>query len=184
MTKRTNMMREQKPGQHGGKRPGAGHPPGVSIFARTAGLTGPGAIHDVRQRHRQLIAEIQGSKRDPLLVLIDIATDKRKPDALRVEAAAVAVRYVHPALSATQVSLHHVQADQSTVMQLLTQRLDRLAPPDQPVIDAAVLPNPEQALVRPQETAEVVSACDQPGEPPDPDAPVEPWQALLEACAG
>ncbi len=126
------------PGKHGGYRPGAGRPIGSSVHQH---LTGKGlaALTDHRLMQRHMIEQIRGSEQDPLLVLLEIATDRRKPDPLRVEAAGIACRYVHPTLASAQVHMLHRTVDPAATLQILTERLNRLAPPP-PVVEA--LPDP------------------------------------------
>jgi len=118
-TKRTNG------GSRGGWRPGAGRPPGkVLQSAKSLNLN----LNDRKGARQELIAAIQGSDADPLLVLLEIACDRAKPDEIRVQAAAVAVRHVHPTLQQSQLHLVHQKAEQGRVLELLHERLDRLAP--------------------------------------------------------
>lgn len=76
---------------HGGRREGSGRKP--------AGGLSPTKV--LRTEARALLAEIVGTKRDPLMVAIDIASDPSKPDALRLEAALGASRFLHPMVSST-----------------------------------------------------------------------------------
>ncbi len=112
--------------KRGGKRPGAGRPPSASVHAR---LTKQSLDSDARFARQELIAQIQGSEIDPLLTLLEIACDRSKSDEIRVQAAAVALRHVHPTLQQSQLHLVHQKADQGRVLALLHKRLDRLAPP-------------------------------------------------------
>ncbi len=136
--------------QRGGWRPGAGRPASASIHAR---LTEQNLAVDARAARHELIAAIQGSEVDPLLTLLEIACDREKPDEIRVQAAAVAVRHVHPTLQQSQLHLVHQKADQGRVLELLHERLDRIAPPSLP--QPAVETEPAQdALEAPAEPTE------------------------------
>jgi hypothetical protein len=125
---------------HGGRRIGAGRPAGQTVAGR-----------EVRAVARAALADIIGTARDPLLVLVDIATDVTQPATLRVEAAAVATRYVHPTLSAQAVLTAQAPSDAGAGMQVLLDRLTALAPPSgpsSPVIEAAAEATPGPALAR------------------------------------
>lgn len=76
-----------------------------------------------------MLAEIVGSARDPLMVAIEIASDKKKPDALRLEAALGAARYLHPTLSASAVAHMPQRGDANGVVSVLLDRLAKLAAP-------------------------------------------------------
>jgi hypothetical protein len=99
--------REAHPGKNGGKRPGAGRPVGSSVHAKLtakaiesqAGAT----VGDVVQQKKALIATIQGSKLDPLLALVSMASNPKLPANTRITAAGIAAKYCYPALSATQI---------------------------------------------------------------------------------
>ncbi len=147
-TKRTLGM------ARGGKRPGAGRPSSASIHAKLTAKN----LNDARFARQELIAQIQGSEIDPLLTLLEIACDRRKPDEIRVQAAAIAVRHVHPTLQQSQLHLVHQKADQGRVLELLHERLDRIAPPSMP-------PPAAEA-----EAEAVQEALEAPAEPPEQDA--------------
>ncbi|MBV8576371.1 MAG: hypothetical protein JOZ58_15240 [Acetobacteraceae bacterium] len=63
----------------------------------------------VRTAARRRVAEIIAEGKDPLDVLIDLAFNSRLDAALRIQAAAAAVPYVHPKLSAQVVDVHRRQ---------------------------------------------------------------------------
>lgn len=107
----------------GGKRHGAGRKPGGGIAATKV----------LRTEARALLAEIVGSERDPLMVAIEIAVDKKKPDALRLEAALGACRFLHPTLSAAAVAHVSKPADPNSVLATIFARLSKVSAP--PVID-------------------------------------------------
>ena len=116
----------------GGKRHGAGRKPGGGIAATKV----------LRTEARALLAEIVGSERDPLMVAIEIAADKKKPDALRLEAALGAARYLHPTLSASAVAHVPHRGDAGAVVSALLDRLAKLAGPPSAVqtIDSQPVP--------------------------------------------
>ena len=100
---------------------GAGRPPGVTPSGR-----------EVRAVARATLVDIVGTARDPLQVLLDIATDEGQPVPLRLEAAAVATRYVHPTLSATAIQHVPAPSDGGQAVQVLLDRLAALAPSSAP----------------------------------------------------
>jgi hypothetical protein len=110
---------------HGGRRPGAGRKPGGGVVAAKV----------LRTEARALLAEIVGTARDPLMVAIEIAADKTKPDALRLEAALGASRYLHPVLSAQAVMHANKPADANTALTAILDRLSKLSAPA-PLIEA------------------------------------------------
>jgi hypothetical protein len=90
---------------HGGRREGAGRPAGA-VAAVCYNST-----HDVRiARHHASakIAEIVGTSRDPLNVVLDIATDPRIDIPTRLEAAIAGCQFVHPKLSAVAVATQNL----------------------------------------------------------------------------
>ena len=113
----------------GGKRRGAGRKAGGGIPAAKS----------LRTEARALLAEIVGTDRDPLMVAINIAADITKPDALRLEAALGASRYLHPTLSASAVAHLPQMSDANTVVATLLNRLAKLAPAN-PLLEARIEP--------------------------------------------
>jgi hypothetical protein len=127
---------EQGTGRHGGARPGAGRPVGSHLHAKlTEKALNP---HDVIHSRRKLVQQIEGSRYDPLLVLVSIAANTKKPDELRLQAAGIACKYVHAALSSATVSTLHKTVDSGAALAELNARLERMAP----VVDS--IPEPEQ----------------------------------------
>jgi hypothetical protein len=120
-------------GRHGGARPGAGRPVGSHLHAKLTERTLN--LHDVVHSRRALVQQIEGSKYDPL---VSIAANTKKPDELRLQAAGIACKYVHAALSSATVSTLHKTVDSGAALAELSARLERLAP----VVDA--IPEPEQ----------------------------------------
>ena len=109
------------PGKRGGARPGAGRPPTKhlhhALTAKALEAADPG-------RARRVVREaIAGSKLDPLLILLGIAT-RSKDEKLRVEAAGIACRYTYPALSAASIQTEHRTVDASHAMASLHAQLE------------------------------------------------------------
>jgi hypothetical protein len=113
-------------GRHGGARPGAGRPVGSHLHAKLTEKTLN--MHDVVHSRRALVQRIEGSKYDPLLVLVSIAANTRKPDELRLQAAGIACKYVHAALSSATVATLHKTVDSGAALAELNARLERMAP--------------------------------------------------------
>ncbi len=110
----------------GGKRRGAGRKPGGGVSP----------VKVLRTEARALLADIVGTARDPLLVAIAIATDVSKPDALRLEAALGACRFLHPVLSAAAVAHVPARPDAGALIDRLAERLGRMTAPAALTIDA------------------------------------------------
>jgi hypothetical protein len=147
---------EQGTGRHGGARPGAGRPVGSHLHAKLTEKTLN--LEDVVHSRRALVQQIEGSKYDPLLVLVSIAANTRKPDELRLQAAGIACKYVHAALSSATVSTLHKTVDSGAALAELSARLERLAP----VVDVIPVPEPEAPE---QRTAAVEGPCEEPQQP-------------------
>ena len=64
--------------------------------------------------------QIEGSRYDPLLVLVSIAANTKKPDELQLQAAGIACKYVHAALSSATVSTLHKTVDSGARWRSLT----------------------------------------------------------------
>ena len=118
---------------HGGRREGAGRKPG-SIWKP--------ATSDWRQVAAENAAALVGSERDPLLFLIDRTFDETLAIETRVGCAAIAVRYLHPTLSASSVAATHavVKVDPSELLNRIAERISRQ---DQPTIEHQRLEQPE-----------------------------------------
>lgn len=124
---------------HGGRRVGAGRKAGSAA----------GRILTIRGAARERIAELMVEGRDPLDVALAIAFDDSEPTPMRLQAAAVALPFVHPKLSAQtiQATSLHGNIDQAAVLASLLDRLDRLArPASGPVIDVSSEPAPAEAV--------------------------------------
>ena len=63
----------------------------------------------------------------------------RKPDELRLQAAGIACKYVHAALSSATVATLHKTVDSGAALAELSARLERMAP----VVDVVPEPKPE-----------------------------------------
>ena len=165
---RLDQEKEPRTGKRGGARPGAGRPLGkhlhhaltaksLTLTAKSLATTDPG--HD-RRAVREAIA---GSKLDPLLILLSIASRSRD-EKLRVEAAGIACRYTYPALSAASIQTEHRTVDASHAMAALHSQLDRLAPPAtieaEPVVaEATEAPQASEPAAAPQPPAEATDAA-------------------------
>lgn len=114
----------------GGSRPGAGRKPGSAAAH----------VQKIRTVARAKLAEYLNSGRDPLQVLIDLAFNDDVEVALRIQAAGMALPFLHPKLSQQTINSTsiHAQVDQRAVIENLQARFDRLAAPAAgPVIEAA-----------------------------------------------
>jgi hypothetical protein len=131
---------------HGGRRNGAGRKPG-SVWQP--------AVTDWRATAAEHAAEIVGSERDPLLFLIDRTFDEKLPIETRVGCAAIAVRYLHPTLSASSVAATHtvVKVDPGELLNRIAERISRQ---DQPMLEheARRSPLPRARLRRSEQPAE------------------------------
>ncbi len=106
-------------GGHGGARPGSGRKPGSR--------DGASVVRTLRSEAREMLAEIVGTERDPLLVAINIASDPAVPLLIRLEAALGTARYLHPTLSAAQVQHIPAPAAADAARERLQAQIDRLA---------------------------------------------------------
>lgn len=109
----------------GGRRAGAGRKSGDAWASK--------APEPVRALARAKVQEILTSERDPLDVLVRLAFDEEQDPTLRVQAAAAAMPYLRPRLSA-MVAMNVPaggagQVDAQQLLQCLNERLARLAPP-------------------------------------------------------
>ena len=106
----------------GGRRAGAGRP---------AGSGWRPAITEMRVAAQEQMAEIVGSHRDPLAVVLAVACDERQDTQTRLGAAAIALPYLYPKLSATTVSATHFTAkiDPGELIDRIADRIARFKPP-------------------------------------------------------
>ncbi len=123
-------------GGHGGARPGSGRKPGSR--------DGASVIRTLRGEAREMLAEIVGTERDPLLVAINIAADPSVPLLIRLEAALGTAKYLHPTLSAAQVQHISAPAAADAARTRLQAQIDRLAG-DVPLLEGEADPEPEPA---------------------------------------
>ena len=129
---------------HGGKRAGAGRKSGADHVSKR-----PPAIRELaRARVRQILQ----AEKDPLSVLVQIASNEDLEPVLRVQAASAACGYIHPKLSAAVVATKDLDSgrpDANQMVAKLSTLLARLAGPpsqaltidaDKAAIPAAVVP--------------------------------------------
>lgn len=116
---------------HGGRRAGAGRPPGSRWKP---------AVIEMRAASAERKAAIIDSDRDPLLFLVETVFDETIDYSTRLAAAAIAVPYLHPRLSATQVQANHTvtRIDAGQLLERIAARIERLASPA--AIDVAAEP--------------------------------------------
>jgi hypothetical protein len=128
---------------HGGKRAGAGRPAGSGWLP---------AITEMRVQAAELLSTIVGSERDPLAIMIDFAADPELDVPTRMGAASIAIPYLYPRLSATQVSANHTvtRLNGADVLARLEERLARTAGI---TVEAAVIEHAEDAPDEPAEDA-------------------------------
>lgn len=106
-------------------------------------------MQKIRTVARAKLAEYLNQGRDPLQVLIDLAFNDDVEVALRIQAAAAAVPFLHPKLSSQNINSTslHASVNSAEVLATLTSRLDRLAAPV-PTLDAVALPAEEKEPTR------------------------------------
>lgn len=106
-------------GDHGGRRAGAGRKPGSGWRPHVANLR----ISAVEQ-----MQDIVGSQRDPLAVVVEMACDPTLDRQTRLGAAAIALPYLYPRLSATSVQATHLTAkvDPALLIDRLAERISRI----------------------------------------------------------
>lgn len=108
----------------GGKRTGAGRPAGSGWKPARR------ALSDRELRRRAEIIDHQ----DPLSVVVSFACDPMLDVSTRLSAASIALPYLYPRLSATQVNARvtTTTVDASVIMEKLTARLEKIAAPAEP----------------------------------------------------
>src|SRR5690242_21925120 len=99
-------------GGHGGRRSGAGRPPGTGWRPAVAAM---------RTTAAERLTTVVGSSRDPLEICLDIAANGGEDTQTRLQACAIALPFLYPKLSASQVD-----ARPTTVNDDAGQLLDRL----------------------------------------------------------
>ncbi len=130
----------------GGRRAGAGRPPGSGWRP---------AVTELRAAAAEKLATVIGTASDPLSVVIDAASPEDLDIATRLGAASIALPYLYPRLSATQVAATHtvVKVDSATVLDRLAERIERLV--GGPAIDGEVREADVPSANEAQETAEI-----------------------------
>ena len=114
----------------GGKRLGAGRKRGPGWVSKK-----PPALRDMAKAR---VREVLTTKNDPIAVLIEIANDPSVDVQIRVQAATSAAPFMFPRLSAVMVAQAPSNAKEETtaLIERLSQRFAKLAPPQTPMIDA------------------------------------------------
>jgi hypothetical protein len=104
----------------GGKRAGAGRPPGSGWKAKVGAL---------REETIQKMTAIVGSDRDPLSIVVDMVLDDELDVQTRLGAASIALPFLYPRLSATTVDARStvVKIDGNALIEKLNAGLERLA---------------------------------------------------------
>ena len=108
-------------GDHGGRRAGAG---------RKAGSGWKPHVANLRVAAVEQMQSIVGSQRDPLAVVVEMACDPTLDRQTRLGAAAIALPYLYPRLSATTVQATHLTAkvDPAQLIDRLAERISRINP--------------------------------------------------------
>ena len=116
-------------GGHGGRRSGAGRPPGTGWRPAVAAM---------RTTAAERLTTIVGGSRDPLEICLDIAANGGEDTQTRLQACAIALPFLYPRLSATQVDARHttVNVDASALLDRLDQRIEKLRAPEPTLIEA------------------------------------------------
>jgi hypothetical protein len=115
---------------HGGRRAGAGRPPGTGWTAAVAQMRTAGA---------QRLTAIVGGSRDPLEICLSIAADDGQDTSTRLQACSIVLPFIYPKLSAASVDTRTttVNIDAAQLLDRLDQRIERLrAPEPMPLIEA------------------------------------------------
>jgi hypothetical protein len=106
-------------GGHGGRRSGAGRPPGTGWRPAVAAM---------RTTAAERLTTIVGGSRDPLEICLDIAANGGEDTQIRLQACAIALPFLYPRLSATQVDARHttVNVDAGQLLDRLDERIAKL----------------------------------------------------------
>ena len=106
-------------GDHGGRRTGSG---------RKAGSGWKPHVANLRVAAVEQMQSIVGSERDPLAVVVEMACDANLDRQTRLGAAAIALPYLYPRLSATTVQATHLTAkvDPAQLIERLADRISRI----------------------------------------------------------
>jgi hypothetical protein len=104
----------------GGRRAGAGRPPGSGWKPTVAAM---------REETIAQMRSIVGSDTDPLMMVVNMALDANLDAQTRLGAASIALPFLYPRLSATQVDARTtvVKIDGAALMDRITARLEHIA---------------------------------------------------------
>lgn len=104
----------------------------------------------MRAAAAERLVEIVGSERDPLQIVIEVACNNALDVQTRLGACSIALPYLYPRLSSTQVAASHTvtRIDSSDLLSRIEERLAKLAPP----------PVTVDVLAEPAEPAEAEAA--------------------------
>lgn len=105
---------------HGGKRAGAGRPPGSGWKP---------LVSEMREQTIRTMKSIVGGDKDPLSVVVEMVLNEELDVATRLGAASIALPFLYPKLSATTVDsrMTVTKIDGSALIEKLNARLERLA---------------------------------------------------------
>ncbi len=109
---------------HGGRRSGAGRKAG-------SGWESPRPA-TLRAAARDVVHRVLESDRNPIKILLEIASDESHPVDSRIAAANYAAPYLFPRLSAAVIDARHTveRIDSTDLIARLSDRIARLAPPE------------------------------------------------------
>jgi hypothetical protein len=114
---------------HGGRRQGAGRPPGTGWTSAVSGMRATAA---------QRLTTVVGTPRDPLEIALAIAADETQDTATRLGACSIILPFIYPKLSSTQVDARHttMNVDADALLDRLDRRIEKLrAPKPAPLIE-------------------------------------------------
>jgi hypothetical protein len=134
---------------HGGRRAGAGRPPGTGWTAAVAQMRTAGA---------QRLTAIVGGSRDPLEICLSIAADDGQDTSTRLQACSIVLPFIYPKLSAASVDTRTttVNIDAAQLLDRLDERIARLGKAEPPALIEAV----------PDDDADVGAGCEPPADEP------------------
>ena len=114
---------------HGGRRSGAGRPPGTG-WKPEAKVLRP-KITELRAETVAKQAAIVGAETDPLTVVANMVLDPSLDIGTRLSAANTCLPYLYPRLSASQVDARMTvtKVDSAELLHRLTERIERVAQP-------------------------------------------------------
>lgn len=127
-------------GAHGGQRRGAGRKAGLRW---PSAATGPGSM---REAARVKIVQLVTGTNDPLDFVVSLVNDTDLAPEMRLEAARVALPYIHPRLSAIATASTKIESRSSAdVLQTLLDRAARITAAPAITIDGDAVATPERA---------------------------------------